>query len=165
MILSLLKKVYHDNKGSPAVELALIFPVFLLMMVGALDYGSAFVRKMQLTEITKAGIQYAMVKQPTYSEYLAADYVGISSRINTNLGSSGNASTNLNVSYICKCSDVTYDCATGTCPLTDTTTTFIKVRVTEDYETPFFNYSWFGINFPMSAEATIKVNKVSAVSP
>jgi len=160
MNFSLLKKLHYNETGAPAVELALIFPIFLLMMVGILDYGSAFVRKMQLTEIAKAGIQYAMVEQPTYAEYLAADYTGITSRINTNLAASGNDSTTLTVDYICRCDGVTYDCASGLCATTSTTSTFIKVRMTEDYETPFFNYSWFGVNFPLSAEATIRVNKV-----
>ncbi|MBT7581866.1 MAG: pilus assembly protein, partial [Kordiimonadaceae bacterium] len=128
MILYFVKKLYNASSGSAAVEMALIFPVFLLMLVGVLDYGSAFVRKMQLTEIAKVGVHYAMVKQPTYDEYELADYDEIIARVNANLGTSGNITTALTVSYICKCNGVDYVCTVDdACSETDITTTFIKV--------------------------------------
>lgn len=161
MIISLLKKLYNASSASAAVEMALIFPVFLLMLVGVLDYGSAFVRKMQLTEIVKVGVHYAMVRQPTYDEFEEADYDEIIARVNTNLGTSGNDTTSLDVAYICKCNGVDYVCtADDACAVTDITTMFIRVGLTEDYETPFFNYDWLMDSFPISVEAIIRVNKV-----
>ena len=151
---NIFKKISHSINGTAAVELALIFPVMLLLVVGALDYGSAFVRKIELTEVTKAGIQYAMVKQPTYSDYVSADYTSISDIINDNLGTSGNDSTTVLVSYKCQCDGVEYVC-TSTCAGSDNT--FINVKISENYETPFFNYSWLGVNFPISTDATIRL--------
>ena len=161
MILSLIKKLYNNTNASAAVEMALIFPIFLVMLVGVLDYGSAFVRKMQLTEIAKVGVHYAMVKQPTYDEFLVADYAEIITRVNTNIGTTGNDTTTLTVTYICKCNGVDFVCTVDdACPAPSVTTTFIRVELTEDYETPFFDYSWLINNFPIAAEAIIRVNKV-----
>jgi Flp pilus assembly protein TadG len=147
----IFKKLFLSNQGTSLIELALIMPVLLLLVVGALDLGSAFVRKMEISNATKAGIQYAMVRKP-----LQGDLTNIKAAVTASLGTSITPSTVTDVVLYCECSGVQQVC-TAACA-SATMSAFVTVSISENYTTPFFNYSWFMASFPITETSTIQLN-------
>ena len=147
----LFKRLLHSVKGVALVELAMILPVLLLLVVGSLDMGSMFVRKMALANAAKAGVQYALVRKPT-----SGDVTNITRAVTNSLGSSIGDTTSINTELYCLCFSAKQLCTTE-CADPDISA-MIKITVRENYTTPFFNYDWFKPNFPITESATIKLN-------
>lgn len=150
-IKKLIIKVTNREEGTSLVELALILPVLLLMMVGTLDLGSAFVRKMELANAAKAGAQYSMVRKPQ-----DGDVTAIREAVVTSIGDSMVQSTNIDVVLYCMCQAIRQAC-TNVC-VDPNVSAFINVTVSENYTTPYFNYDWFMSEFPISESLTIQLN-------
>jgi len=147
----LFVKFIRSTRGSSIVELAMVAPVMLILIVGSLDMGSMFVRKMEIANAAKAGVQYALVRKP-----VQGDVSHITAAVKDSLGPSMTPSTSVNVELYCLCHGVKQIC---TDPCTDAkTSAFVNVTVSENFTTPFFNYSWFTSNFPISESATIELN-------
>ena len=150
-MIKLFKRLGASTEGSPLVELALVMPFMLLMVVGSLDMGSMFVRKMEISNAAKAGVQYALVRKPTQG-----DVTNIASAVRNSLGNTITETTRVNVELYCMCFAAkqlcTVECAD------DNISAFVNVTVRENYTTPFFNYDWFQSSFPISESATIKLN-------
>jgi len=151
MMRIFFKNLQNDTQGTSLVELALLLPVFLLMIVGALDYGSAFVRKMELSNAAKAGVQYAMVRKPQ-----GGILTGIEAAVDAALEGSGNDSTDVDVTFLENCFG-SMQAYSGAC--TDVNmTTFINVDIRETYRTPYLNYSWITGDFVISESSRIQLN-------
>jgi Flp pilus assembly protein TadG len=147
---SLLKNIIRTEDGSSMLELAILLPVFLMMIVGALDLGAAFARKMEISNAAKAGAQYSLVRKPTQG-----GLGGIVTAVNDNLGTAANDSTAVDVSRWCRCDGASLAC-TSTC--TGYQSVYITVAIKENFETPFFSYDWIVNNFPISEETTIQLD-------
>lgn len=150
-IKNLSKKINQNNNGTSAIELALIMPVLLLFMVGTLDLGAAFVRKMEISNAAKAGVQYATVRKP-----LQGDLTNIRGAVVSALGDTVNESTTINAELYCMCQAVKQAC-TVTCA-DENVSAFVNISVSENFTTPFFNYDWFISEFPLSESTTIQLN-------
>lgn len=151
MIKKIKTMFLSDERGASLVEMALIMPILLLIMVGSLDLGSAFVRKMELSNAAKAGIQYAMVRKP-----VEGDVTAISNAVTESIGDSGNASTDIDVELYCMCDGAKQVC-TNVCA-DENVSAFVNVTVTENYTTPYFNYNWLFSEFPLKESQTIQLN-------
>lgn len=153
MIKIIINKITCSQEGSSTLELALLFPVMLLMMVGAMDYGSAFARKLEIANAAKAGAQYALAVRPN-----EGDVSGISSTVNSNLGDTVNDTTAVSVAMTCKCDGVAHTC-TNVCGANGEgwESAYVTVTISETYETPFFNYSWLASDFFISESTTIQL--------
>jgi Flp pilus assembly protein TadG len=55
---------WHNEEGSQLIELALVLPVFLYLLVGAVDFGRAFYIATEVTAAAEAGASYG-VSSPT----------------------------------------------------------------------------------------------------
>lgn len=59
-------KIFKSQKGSVAVEFALILPVFLMLMFSVIELGSAWYYKQMLVSATREGARAAsMLNDPT----------------------------------------------------------------------------------------------------
>lgn len=148
---SLFKKIKSSKDGASTLELALIMPVLLIMIVGALDFGSAFARKMEIANAAKAGIQYALVRKPTQN-----GFAGIEAAIANNLGDSVNETTAYSVARTCRCDGVAQACSTSCTG--GYQSAYITINISENYQTPFFNYSWLMGSFPISEQTTVQLD-------
>lgn len=150
----IINNIIKSEDGSSLIELALILPVMLLMMVGAVDFGSAFARKLELVNAAKAGSQYALVVRP-----LQGDTSGISTTVIDNLGTSVNQSTAISVDLYCLCDGASHTCANtcGTSASPGYESAYVEVNVSETYQTPFFNYTWLVPEFKLSETSTIQL--------
>jgi hypothetical protein len=53
-----IKLLRRDTEGSGLVEFALIFPVFMILLAGAVDYGRAYYVALDLSAAAQAGALY-----------------------------------------------------------------------------------------------------------
>ena len=58
-MLRLLKRMRDDQRGADLVELALVFPILLLLILGAADLGRAFHTYIVITNAAREGARYA----------------------------------------------------------------------------------------------------------
>ncbi|MCC3862232.1 TadE/TadG family type IV pilus assembly protein [Pseudemcibacter aquimaris] len=166
MIRFSLKKFTKDNSGTSALELALLSPVIILMLVAAVDYGSAYVRQMEITNAVKAGIQYAMVMRPVTITNVNADTNEVtviadiesltSAEVNSHLASSSNDTTTIVSNLYCTCGGTEQLC-TATC--VSDFGAYMEVTVSETFVPPLLNYNWLPDGYiNLSSSSTIKIN-------
>lgn len=149
-MFKIFKKCVHSDDGSSAIELAILLPVLLLMMLGAIDLGSAYARKMELANAAKSGVHYALVNKP-----IQRDLTQVIASVNTNLASSANGTTAVSASFTCKCDGVGFTCG-NSCGAAGYVSTFVTVAVSETYVVPFFNVLWS--DFFISERTTIQLD-------
>jgi Flp pilus assembly protein TadG len=85
----------REDRGSALVELALIFPLLLLLIAGAVDFGSLIYSNIEVSDAAQAGALYGTLN-PT-------DVIGISNAAKADSAHLSGLSTT--VSYGCECSD------------------------------------------------------------
>lgn len=101
----ILCRLGRSNRGTAAVEFALISPVMVLLLAGIVDYGLGVHYLNQLQDAVRAGAEYAL-RNP-------ADTDGITSTITGSTTLTGIVVTTPTSS--CKCIDGTSVSCTGTC--------------------------------------------------
>lgn len=50
------------EKGTSAIEFGLLAPILLIMLLGLIDFGFAWIKKMELSSAARAGAQYALLE-------------------------------------------------------------------------------------------------------
>jgi Flp pilus assembly protein TadG len=142
---SLLYKLWHGTQGLAAVEMAFLAPVLAGIMIGVIDYGTAWTRQMALTNAVRAGTQYAMVRRP-----VDGDVTPLENAVTASAPSAPEPplTRTLTVAEACACAGNapgTVDCATGDClPLN--MEHYITFDLQEDYEMMF---DWPFVNNPI----------------
>lgn len=61
-----LGRFRRQESGVAATEFALLAMVFGLLLVGMIDYGMMWSRKMALANAVRAGVQWSMIRRPGY---------------------------------------------------------------------------------------------------
>jgi Flp pilus assembly protein TadG len=61
-------RLTRDDRGTTAVELALIAPLLVLLLLGMVHFASVEVHRMQMTNAVRAGLQYASVRKPLFGK-------------------------------------------------------------------------------------------------
>jgi len=71
-MIALLRSLWNDRAGSPSVDLALTLPILLVMTVGVLQLGIAFLANSGLRNAVESGARYAtVIISPTSKSYPA----------------------------------------------------------------------------------------------
>ncbi|MEP6601891.1 MAG: TadE/TadG family type IV pilus assembly protein [Nitrospirota bacterium] len=65
------RRLPGSTTGGAALELAVIFPILLLLLIGVIDYGRAFFTAIVVTNAARAGAEYG-ARDPAYSSDTAA---------------------------------------------------------------------------------------------
>lgn len=119
------KAALKDDTGSSLVELALILPVFLVLLVGAIDFGRAYYIALEVQAASHAGAVYGIQH--------VGDSDGIESAAEAGSGNLSGLSTSS--TYGCECSDGTN--ASDHCAVTPACTynyvTYVNVTTTVSY--------------------------------
>jgi Flp pilus assembly protein TadG len=146
------KHKFTNEKGTSVLELALVLPILLLILLGAIDFGRVFYASVEVTNAAHAGVQYG-----ARSLTLANDTAGMqTAATNDAVDTSGMTS---NASYACKCpgSSTTVSCTSAllTCGSTNPYELYVTVA-TQKSLTPMF--PWPGIPNPIvvNASATMR---------
>jgi Flp pilus assembly protein TadG len=141
------------NHGAALVELALVTPIFLLFIAGAIDFGRAYYVILEVENGAHAGAEYGSIN-PT----LTAGITAAAKQSAPNL-------SNLTVAAIwgCECGDGAANTYYGSCSTTPKCNTGVsvvhrvQVKTSSVYTTTM---PWPGIPSPLtlSASATIRGN-------
>lgn len=86
--------IWHDRRGTAAIEFALISPVFIILLVGVVELGFAGLDAMRVQDAAEAGALYAQVN--------GWDAAGIAAAVTSATGASGLTATPAPVNF-CGC--------------------------------------------------------------
>src|SRR5437899_4466243 len=99
------------EEGSAIVELTLLVPLFLLMLLGTIDFARIFYTALSVSQAARAGVQYGAQNNDK-----SRDYAGMQKAAQLAAQDIGTLSTVTAGSY-CQCADSSkVDCVSGTCP-------------------------------------------------
>jgi Flp pilus assembly protein TadG len=124
-----LIRVIVDAEGASFVELAIVLPLFLLMLIPVVDLGRGFYTAIEVASAAHAGAIYG-VENPT-------DTSGM--ELAAKAGTSNLSNVTATATYGCECSDGTsaVDSCASTPSCTYNYVTYVNVKVTSPYRTVF----------------------------
>src|SRR5579863_9439048 len=139
-------RLLRGEAGAALIELAFLTPLFLVLLLGAYDFGRIFYLEMDIASAAQAGALYGS-QNPS-------DTTGITTVVNDNKPSVSDLTLNApTVAYGCECPDGSnYAAGTGSCPSQSTCSGAISVcrvdvTVTGTYK-PIF--PWPGVPSSMT---------------
>jgi len=135
------ERVREGERGQSLVEFALMLPILLLLLLGAIDLGRAFHSSISITNAAREGAFYGASK-PT-------DSSGIATRVRQELGL---AASDASVSVSTACSAPACARSTGT-DWASTETITVEAQTDFNFLTPFMN-DFFGGSLDLEADAT-----------
>jgi len=138
-----------SEEGSQLFELAVVMPVFVMLLFGAIDFGRAYYVHMEVAAAAEAGAVYG-VQNPS-------DTTGMKAAAALNAPDiSGLSST---ASYGTECSDGTNAVASpGAAPTCSVTTIqYVEVDTTATYK-PLFAFPGMQSSFTMSGKARMRTS-------
>ena len=135
MMINFVKQIWRDSIGTSTVELALIFPIGMALMLGAIDASLAFAEQLRVE-----GAAARAIEQITAYSRVQANY--------TASRAEAAAAANVDVSDVTvtnwlECRNVLMTSFTATCPNdSDQIARFVKVVINGKFE-PVVNYGGF----------------------
>lgn len=144
----LLDGFLHRTEGASFVELALVLPLFLLILFPAVDLGRAFYASIEVASAAHAGAIHGLANPNDVNGMVSAAKAGISNLSNISVSAS----------YACECSDgtsVSPSCSTiPTCAYNYVT--YVDVIATVGYS-PMFGYVGLPSSMNISREVRLRV--------
>jgi len=126
---SSLERILSDSDGASFIELALVLPLFLMMLVPVVDLGQGFYAAIEVTSAAHAGAMYG-VENPSDTDGMIQA---------AKAGASNLSDVTATAAYGCECSDGTS--AVASCASTPSCTynyvSYVDVTVTSPYRTVF----------------------------
>lgn len=140
--------VVAETEGASFVELALVLPLFLLMLIPVVDLGRGFYAAIEVASAAHAGAMYG-VANPN-------DAVGMVTAAKA--GASNLSSVDATATYGCECSDGSSPVAscTSTPSCTYNYVTYVDVTVTSPYRT-VFGYPGLPSSMNITREVRLRV--------
>ncbi|WP_239462048.1 TadE/TadG family type IV pilus assembly protein [Occallatibacter savannae] len=118
-----------DAEGASFVELALVLPLFFLMLIPVVDIGRGFYASIEVSSAAHSGAMYGLENPSDTAGMIQA----------AKAGASNLSDVSATAKYGCECSDGTS--AVDSCTTTPTCTynyvTYVDVSVTSAYKTVF----------------------------
>ena len=148
-----LSRLARGEAGVAAVELAMIAPVFALLLVGVVDYGLLWSRNMELANAVRAGTQYALIRKPVNGDTTAIRQQVIDSAPAPKIGSH-----DPQVTLFCECPNGTSvpNCDPAVCA-PDDMQTFISITLSEQYPL-LLDYPGFDSPVQLTQSSTMRLN-------
>lgn len=124
-----MKRSRKSYAGSATVEFALLLPMMLLLVLGAVDFARLFYSAITVASAARAGVQYGA--QDTTK---ARDTAGMqTAAVNDAADLTG---VTANAQFYCECSDGTrVNCVTGTCTGGSSPPVYVQVTVQKTFTT------------------------------
>lgn len=139
----------HSEQAGSLIELALVVPVFVVLLVGAAEFGRVEYAGIEVSNAALAGVQYG-----GQSAIAAADLSGIQAAATADAGNITLGTTTASVSCICS------DGSASTCLETDCPTSNIEQTLTVQTQTvfdPLIHLPGIPTTFTLHGQATQKV--------
>jgi Flp pilus assembly protein TadG len=136
------------------VELALMFPIFILLLIGAAEFGRLAYAAIEISNAARAGASYGSLTHITASDF--PNIVAIAKKDAANL--TGVTATAVNS---CACSSGgTIVCSTAltTCPSPARIIEYVKVNTSATVD-PLFHYPGLPRTFALTGQAIVRVEQ------
>lgn len=141
------KRLLCQSEGGSFVELAIVLPLFMILLVLAVDLGRAFYASIEVASAAHAGAIYGLANPYDTSGMIAAAKSGASNLVNVNA----------TATYGCECSDGTSassQCATIPATCGYNYVTYVDVVASANYSTVFGNSGYLS---PMTIRRETKL--------
>jgi Flp pilus assembly protein TadG len=138
----------QDERGASLVELAVILPLFLLLLAGAMDFGRAYFLAVEIAGAARAGAEYG-AQNPS-------DTAGITKAVQVDAPDVAGLSVGT-PTYGCECSDGTL--FSGSCTAKPSCTYNVVYRVTVTVSAtykPIFPWPKIPSSMALSSTATMR---------
>jgi Flp pilus assembly protein TadG len=142
-------ELQHCELGASLVEFAIVLPLFVLLMLGAIDIGRAIYEATEIAGAAQAAAVYGS-QNPT-------DTTGMTNAAKSDAPAVTNLSVT-NAAYGCECSDGTfYNASCAAMPSCSTTTQVYRVNVTvTGTYTPLFPWPGVPSSIALSSSASMR---------
>ena len=141
----------RDDIGQAFVELALILPIFVLLLVGAAELGHLAYASIEVSNAARAGVQYG-----AQSHITASDYAGMQTAA-TKDGSDVTVMS-ATAKHFCGCSDGSAStCASGDCAASRLLE-YVQVNTTAAVHT-LFHYPGVPATLTLTGQAVMRVEQ------
>jgi Flp pilus assembly protein TadG len=157
IFLSAPRVVRHNNVGSALVEIALMFPIFLALLVGAAEFGRLAYAAIEVANAARAGAAYGAQSHITASNYTGMQLAATQDAPNV----TGITATATN---FCACSSAPSTPVSCTAVLTSCSTAplhsleYVQVNTTAMIG-PLFNYPGIPHTFTLTGQAIMRVEQ------
>ena len=145
----------RHQAGQALVELALIFPLFILLLLGAAEFGRLAYAAIEVSNAARAGASYGAQTNITASDFGNTELAATQDAPNV----SGITATATN---FCTCSSgaATPDCTTAltTCPSPARIQEYVQVNTTATVD-PLFHYPGLPNTFTLTGQAIMRVEQ------
>ena len=135
------KESHRRQSGSALIELALCFPVILLLFFGTVDFGRIFYASVELTSAAWAGAAYANADPAHYS-----DSAGIQAAAQAD--AQDISPITVSSMKFCQCANGSSVSCAGSCA-TGAVRTYVQVTASKTF-TSWFNFSYNSYSTPQS---------------
>ena len=142
------KQVLADARGTALLELALIFPLVMFLVLGAVDYALGFVARLKLEQSVNTVLQEAVTvgAGSNYYDYLSQEAANIS----------GQPLANISLSKWLECDGQLQPSFTGECNGTQVVARYVSLKIVSTYQPPL-DFRYFGAFFSGSQMSTIPI--------
>ena len=146
-------------RGNVAVELALLAPILMALLVGAVDFSSMIYEQMRLASAVRTGVQFTL-----QSDFSAQDLDGVAATLCSNTegladireavcDATGLDQSQVTVTPSCECADGSSVDCTATC---SDGSVYVNVAAQVEFQT-LFSYPLIDNPLTLTADATIRV--------
>lgn len=146
-----LTRIGRDERGAVAVEWSLVALTLGMLMLGAFNFGTSALHKMQMVNAVRAGLQYAVVRKP-----IQGDTSQISDTVLKAAPPDLTDTRQLTITELCQCPDGSSVKCDGSCATGDTRT-FISIRMNEKYDT-LVNFPFTPHRLEFTSEGMVRLN-------
>lgn len=122
------RRFAREDGGTVSVEWALISPIFVMLLVGVLEFGSGALHKMQMANAVRAGLQYATVRKP-----IQGDTTQVRDAVVATAPANATGTRTITVTMFCLCPNGTAVDCNGTCA-TGERSSYISIGMSEEFE-------------------------------
>jgi hypothetical protein len=159
--------VFHDRRGVLTFELAMVVSALSLISMAIIDLSLAYSRKAEMTNVVRAGTQFALVRRPSLGpdateqeELLSLTEIRGVVVQSANFLESDPGTPALQVSVFCECPDTTIvECTADAgvpVPCQDSIT-LLSITLNQAY-IPIMEYPGLPTSFGLKASNTIRLN-------
>ncbi|MGB8477540.1 MAG: TadE/TadG family type IV pilus assembly protein [Acidobacteriaceae bacterium] len=144
----------RNDLGQALVELALMFPIFILLLVGAAEFGRLAYASIEVSNAARAGASYGSQNHITASDFPNIELAATTDALNV----SGVTATAANS---CACSSggtVTCSTALTSCPSPARIIEYVQVNTTGTVD-PLFHYPGLPTTFTLTGQAIMRVEQ------
>lgn len=144
----------RSDTGQSLVELALMFPIFILLLVGAAEFGRLAYAAIEVSNAARAGASYGSLSHITASDFPNIELAATTDAANL----TGVTATATN---FCACSTggtITCSTALTSCPSPARIIEYVQVNTSASFD-PLFHLPGIPTTFPLSGQAIMRVEQ------